>query len=307
MKITIHPLFFAVFIACALFGGLPVIVICILTALLHECGHIFCAARMGFGCEKIKLMPYGAAAVCDVEGIGFADEIKLALAGPAVNAFICVALAGLWWFYPETYAYTDTVMGANLSMLAVNLLPAYPLDGGRVAGCALTKFFGRKVASIALRVTALVFAAAMLVCFFALRYNLTFLVFALFLVCSAAEKTPRAQLINFSLRGRLKRGIPVKYILCDGSLTYMQAFRFLDERKYLVLQLYDGGIADEITQDELYEEAACHSFYDRVFDCLDKNGVENSPNDQSFDITAFTHSAPSETASSTEVESELKS
>lgn len=307
MKITVHPLFFAVFIACALFGGLPTTVICILTALLHECGHVFCAAGMGFECERIKLMPYGAAAVCDVEGIGVADEIRLALAGPAVNAFICVALAGLWWFYPDSYAYTDTVMFANLSMLVVNLLPAYPLDGGRVAGCALTKFFGKKAADIILRVTALLFAAALIVCFFVLDYNVTCLVFALFLLCSAAEKAPRAQLLNFSSRGRLKRGIPVKYVLCDGSLTYMQAFGFLDERRYLVLQLYDGGVADEITQDELYEQATSHGFYDRVFDCLDKNGLENSPNGQSFDITAFTHSTPSETASSTRGESELKS
>ena len=61
---------------CALFGGLPSALICLMTALLHECGHIFCAARMGFKCEKVKIMPYGAAAMCDVDGIRAGDEIK---------------------------------------------------------------------------------------------------------------------------------------------------------------------------------------------------------------------------------------
>ena len=102
MKISIHPLFFAVLIFSALFGGLLICIICVLTALLHECGHIFCAARYGYECERIRLMPYGAAAVCDIDGLSAVDEIKLALAGPAVNAAICVATAGLWGFFPPT-------------------------------------------------------------------------------------------------------------------------------------------------------------------------------------------------------------
>ena len=133
VKISIHPLFVAAGIFSALFGGLPVFMIYTLTALLHECGHIFCAHGMGFACSGIKLMPYGAAAVCEIEGISARDEVKLALAGPAVNAAVCVALAGLWWFLPDTYAWADTVMQANAVMLAINILPAYPLDGGRVA------------------------------------------------------------------------------------------------------------------------------------------------------------------------------
>ena len=96
MKITLHPLFITLGIASAIFGGLPVFIIYALTALLHECGHIFCALRLGYKCEKISLMPYGAAAVCDTEGISKTDEIKLALSGPLVNAFICVGTAGLW-------------------------------------------------------------------------------------------------------------------------------------------------------------------------------------------------------------------
>lgn len=267
MKITVHPLFFLSLIICALFGGLPTALICLVTALMHECGHIFCAARMGFECERIKIMPYGAAAICNVEGIRTGDEIKLALAGPAVNAAVCVILAGLWWFWPETYAYTDSVLWVNAGMLIVNLLPAYPLDGGRVAGCILRKLFSKKAANIILRVTACVLAAALVLLFFLLRRNPTLIAFALFLLCSAIEKSPSAQLVNFQSAGKLKRGIEVKYVLCDKTLTYKDAFKRLDDKRYLVLQLYsDGGVADEITQDELYAQASEHGFYDAVFD-----------------------------------------
>lgn len=322
MKITIHPLFFAVIVFCALFGGLPSVLICLVTALLHECGHVFCALKMGFTCEKIKIMPYGAAAMCDVEGIRAGDEIKLALAGPLVNAALCVALAGLWWFYPDTYAFTDTVMFANLAMLLVNLLPAYPLDGGRVAGCVLAKLFSKKVAKIVLKVIALLCAAGLFTAFFFSGYNPTLLLFSAFLVVSAIEKTPSAELVNFSSKGKLKRGIEVKYVLCDGSLTYKDAFKRLDDKRYLVLQLYDGGIADEITQDELYEQAAGHSFYDKVFeesetevlpmlgeaeDYLSRKEREKFSGESLPETTSPTHAIPSDTASSTAPESVRKS
>ena len=313
MKITVHPLFFATVIFSALFGGLPTALICLVTALLHESGHIFCAAKMGFACKGIKIMPYGAAAICDLEGISAGDEVKLAIAGPMVNAAVCVALAGLWWFFPETYAYTDTVMFVNLSM------PAYPLDGGRVAARALSKIFSKRVANIVLRTAAGVCAAALLVGFFLASYNVTMLIFALFLACSAIEKAPSAELINFSSQGKLRRGIEVKYVLCDKSLNYREAFKKLDERKYLVLQLYDGGVADEITQDELYALAGEHSFYDPVFDdgqiagrdgadYFSKKERENSSLEEllltSPETTAPTQDTPSEIASSTAPESE---
>ncbi len=320
MKVTIHPLFFGAMIFFALFGGLPSVLICLVTALLHESGHIFCAARMGFKCERIKIMPYGAAAMCDVEGIRAGDEIKLALAGPLVNACVCVALAGLWWFFPETYAYTDTVMHANIAMLTVNLLPAYPLDGGRVAACVFKKFFSKRAAQIVLKVIAALVAAGLTVAFFFSGYNPTLLFFAIFLLGSTIEKNPSAQLINFSSKGKLKRGIEVKYVLCDKSLTFKEAFKKLDDKRYLVLQLYDGGVADEITQDELYEAAASHSFYDCVFgeedgefapfdgeDYFSRNERENSSPETLPSSTALTQSLPSSTAASTELESEVKS
>ncbi len=322
MKVKIHPLFFATMLFCALFGGLPSALICLVTALLHESGHIFCAAKMGFKCQTVKIMPYGAAAMCDVEGIRAGDEIRLALAGPLVNAAVCVALAGLWWFFPESYAYTDTVMQANLAMLVVNLLPAYPLDGGRVAGCVLAKLFKKRTALIILKVIASLCAAALFVAFFFSGYNPTLIMFALFLVCSAIEKAPSAELINFSSEGKLSRGIEVKYVLCDKNLTYKDAFKRLDDKRYLVLQLYDNGVADEITQDELYAQAGEHSFYDRVFDdelsdganeewllgkgedYFSRKDLENSSTGTLPSVTALTHSAPSETASSTAPESE---
>ena len=263
MKIKLHPLFLLAGLISAFFGGLPVFVICALTALLHECGHIFCARKMGFECKEINLMPYGASALCDIEGISKTDEIRLAFAGPLVNLLICVGTVGLWWFIPDTYAFTDTVFYANAGMLILNLLPAYPLDGGRALSCLLRKFLKVNVADLILKILCAVFAGGLIALYFALLKNPTLLFVAAFLVCSIFEKRPPAQKINFAARKR-KRGREIRYIILDESSTFKDALRFLDESKYLVIQIYGDTFLDEITEDELCEKLLNHSIYDKI-------------------------------------------
>ncbi len=265
MKITLHPLFIALGLASAIFGGLPVFIVYALTALMHECGHIFCASRLGYRCEKISLMPYGASASCDTEGISAADEIKLALSGPAVNALICVATAGLWWFFPVTYAYTDTVFTASAIMFVINLLPAYPLDGGRAARCLLTLFLPQKTARIVLRVLSLALSLTFVLVFVFAFKNLSFLMFAAFLLCSAFEKEPPLSRINFTAK-KPKRGKEMKHVMLNADSTYKDALRHIDGGKYLVFQFYSDGMLDEITEDELFEQLQTHAIYDRIIE-----------------------------------------
>lgn len=265
MKITIHPLFLLVGLLSALFGGLPVFIICVLTALLHECGHIFCAEKLGYECTKVSLMPFGAAAVCDLEGISPADELKLALAGPAVNFFLGIAIAGLWWFFPQTYAYTDVLFYSNSAMLALNLLPAYPLDGGRAARCLLIKFLKPKTCNLVLRALNLAIVAVLVALYFTVAHNLSVLAIAALLVCSAFQKAPPARKINFSARKK-KRGREIRYVILDGGATYKDALKFIDDSRYLVLQFYDEKFLDEITEDELYEKLQNSSLYDKIIE-----------------------------------------
>lgn len=263
MKIKLHPLFLLAGLVSAFFGGLPVFIICVLTALIHECGHIFCAHRMGFECSKIYLMPYGASALCDVEGISALDEVKLALAGPFINLVMCVGVAGLWWFIPDSYAYTDIIFYANAGMFFLNLLPAYPLDGGRVAACFLRKFLKPNVADLVLKILCALVAGGLVALYFTLFKNSTALFVAVFLLCSVFEKRQPASKINFAARKK-KRGREIRYIILDESATFKDALRFLDDSKYLVMQIYGDTFLDEITEDEFCERLLNHSIYDKI-------------------------------------------
>ena len=141
--VRLHPLFWLTGIIYAFTGDLLLFVISCLVALQHECAHAFAAAKRGYALNAIVLMPYGAVIEGDLEGLTFKDEISVALWGPLCNLLTAAFFAAVWWFEPTVYAFTDTAYYSSLSIALVNLLPAYPLDGGRIFKCALARFFCR--------------------------------------------------------------------------------------------------------------------------------------------------------------------
>ena len=111
---------------------------------LHELGHSFTAMRYGIGVRRILLMPIGGMAEFDAIPRQPGREFIITLAGPAVNFVIAGVL---WLLLPaatsiETDAMTFTDFGhflvhANLLMGCFNLLPAFPMDGGRILRAGL--------------------------------------------------------------------------------------------------------------------------------------------------------------------------
>ena len=138
IKLKVHPLFYLwLLFECAV-GNVFVFFVYTLTAIIHEIGHSFSASRRGYVLDKIVLTPFGAVVTGDAD-FDLKDQIAIAVSGPLVNLLIGLFLVSLWWCVPETYAYTDVMASANFSMAIVNLLPCYPLDGGRIFFSLLAK------------------------------------------------------------------------------------------------------------------------------------------------------------------------
>jgi Zn-dependent protease len=135
------PFLLAVASAIGFFGAI----------LLHELGHAFVAMRNGIGITSIQLWIFGGMARMDRESDSPGTEAKVALAGPAVTLAIVVTLTAIgvvaegWTAFREA-ALTETgsdVSGLmamvawlamiNFLILVFNLIPAFPMDGGRVA------------------------------------------------------------------------------------------------------------------------------------------------------------------------------
>lgn len=105
---------------------------------LHELGHSLTAMRFGIGVRRILLMPIGGMAEFDGIPRKPSRELWMTIAGPAVNFVIAAALWPVVHGMPDAvplYSFDGTLLQlywANLIMGTFNLLPAFPMDGGRI-------------------------------------------------------------------------------------------------------------------------------------------------------------------------------
>ncbi len=251
----IHPLFLVMGIWYAFTGELFLFLLSTLVAIQHECAHAFAGAALGYRLNKLVLMPYGAVIDGDLKNLRLKDEIAVALSGPLCNLLTAVFFAALWWFFPKTYAFTDTVCFTSLAVGLVNFLPAYPLDGGRILKCALTSFFlkhspeeGRaeKKAAQICRAITLSLAGTLLLFFIILcarkTFNFSLCSFGIFLAVGAfgnRDKNAVYEKMDLSSREVLTKGTEIKRVAVLNTCTVKKALRFLSSSHYLVLEVYD--------------------------------------------------------------------
>ena len=102
--------------------------------LAHELGHAFVAQREGMEIEGITLWLFGGVARFRGEFPSAGAELRIAIAGPAVSLVVGLGSVGVAWAgLPDAIDGVASWLGyINLMLLAFNLLPALPLDGGRI-------------------------------------------------------------------------------------------------------------------------------------------------------------------------------
>ncbi len=110
--------------------------------LAHEFGHALVARRRGIEVEEIDLWLLGGGARMSGRPHTAEDELRFALAGPAVTAVVALGFGALAIVlsgsgHSALRAVVDYQCEVNVIILVFNLLPAFPLDGGRVARALL--------------------------------------------------------------------------------------------------------------------------------------------------------------------------
>jgi Zn-dependent protease/CBS domain-containing protein len=138
------------------------LIICLFgCVVLHELGHSFVAIRFGAHVQSVTLLPIGGVASMRSIPEKPYQELLVSLAGPSVNVVIALVLMAARGGYhalgPNVFPMSvgelaDALVNANLVLAAFNLIPAFPMDGGRVLRSVLALFlpFHRATAGAAM-------------------------------------------------------------------------------------------------------------------------------------------------------------
>jgi Zn-dependent protease len=138
IPIKVHNSLIIITLLLSLFAGQGFLAVLLLivgifgSVALHELGHSIVAQRKGSYINEIVLFPLGGVAKMSNIPKRPVDEIQIALAGPAVSLLLAVLFMNV-----------PIIGQVNLSLFLFNLIPAFPMDGGRVLRALLTKTKGR--------------------------------------------------------------------------------------------------------------------------------------------------------------------
>jgi Zn-dependent protease/CBS domain-containing protein len=138
--------------ASAILQSLLLVCTMFLCVLLHEFGHVTAARWYGIKTPDITLLPIGGVARLERMPRKPTEELVVALCGPLVNVLIAAGLALVFGLPTSMEQLVDelsqlkqgawTLMAWNVMMVVFNMVPAFPMDGGRVLRALLAMFTG---------------------------------------------------------------------------------------------------------------------------------------------------------------------
>jgi Zn-dependent protease len=160
----------------AIAADVGLVLIVFVCVLLHEFGHALTAQRYGVGTRDITLLPIGGIASLERMPEDPRQEFWITVAGPMVNlviagvAFLLLAVGGLTLLTTDIFsdlgswtALLSFIFVTNISLFLFNLIPAYPMDGGRilrsVLGMRMERDKATRIATSVGRVMAVGFVA----------------------------------------------------------------------------------------------------------------------------------------------------
>ena len=219
-----------------------------LALLLHELGHLVTARGLGYRVRSLELWPFGAALSMDL-GAGSRGALPVSLAGPLSGLVAAGMSLLLLRLIPRTAGVMEPFFLLNLTLTAVNLLPAEPLDGGSALVALLERSLGTRRARRLTAWTGLLLGGALLslgvygACLGV--GSETALLFAAFLLFSGVrtllrEDTALDGLLDRRSSLRAGRPVEVREAALMANRTAGEALRALRRGRYTFLRVVDG-------------------------------------------------------------------
>ena len=274
-KIGVHPLFLLLGAGFVLMGWGLAFVTYFFVVVIHELAHYLVAKKLGYTMDKIYLLPYGAGISLNQNFVDKHDEVIIAAAGPLCNFLLAFLTISLWWIFPETYNATEIFVLANLVTGLVNLLPCYPLDGGRIFSALLYKKIKntKKILKISSFINFFIVFLLIFIFLTDIFNYFTFLIMAIFIFLGHFEGRMQGkyELTNFPLfLSKQKRGRgEINFIGVSENTEIFKVARLLKKNKFnLVYVFFDSGkikILNERQLELLFQAYPSGTRFENVF------------------------------------------
>ncbi|WP_394740631.1 CBS domain-containing protein [Natronococcus roseus] len=193
---------------------------------LHELGHSLTAQRYGFPIDSITLWLFGGIAALSEMPEDWRQEFTIAIAGPIVSVLVGVASYVLFLVTPEAFGGARFVLGylavLNVALAIFNMIPAFPMDGGRILRALLAR--GRSYAQATQQAASIgkMFAVAMgLFGLFAVNIILIGVAFFVYIAASseAQQVTMKAAFQDVTVRDIMTTASDLHTVEPDASVA----------------------------------------------------------------------------------------
>ena len=148
IRVKFNPLLLVMLALSLIFGLFGQLLRVFLLILLHECAHVLCAKCVGIKTVRLDVMLFGAGATFSVPIEQYPqEEFLVAIAGPMFNILLACGLNFVLRYFPQYAHNLSPWIEDNLLLALFNLLPALPLDGGRMLRAILSHHIPLNTAS----------------------------------------------------------------------------------------------------------------------------------------------------------------
>ena len=231
----------------------------LLSLTAHECGHLLAAAGLNIRISRLRLTPFGAMAqIENPYSISALRLFMVSLAGPAASLMAVLTAAALCHWRILNASVGSEIIRLNLLLMLFNLIPALPLDGGRMLYALLTQFIPRRRAADVGIASGRILAALMLMlsvrnCILFGRLNLSLFFIALFLFASAQDE--RRALTDSRIRTLMdcmrspEEPLPVSMVAISTQTAAETALQAARPGRVTLFAVYDHGRFSKLIDD----------------------------------------------------------
>jgi Zn-dependent protease/CBS domain-containing protein len=230
--------------------GVVFVALLFLCVLLHELGHVFAAKGYGVNTNDVTLWFFGGIASLERIPEKPMEEFVIAIAGPLVN----VVIAGILIFFLGAHLDPDNLSrlqdpgisivaklaAANVFLVLFNLIPAFPMDGGRVLRALLAIRLGHARATQVAAAVGQAFAVAFGI-FGIFTGNVTLIVIAVFVFLAASGEASYAQLRAVTRGNLVADAMITKFESLSTQSTVNDAVEALIRTTQREFPVIDGG------------------------------------------------------------------